>query len=100
MALFDILINIAANTASFESGMQRVESRLGAIGDVVKSTLEFTGVTLGLKSLADSFTNTAEQGEQLEQLSQRLGASVESLSQLQYAAKAANVPVSALTSSI
>lgn len=99
-SLFDILINIATNTASFESGMQRVEARLGAIGDLVKSSLEFGGVSLGLAGLADSFTKAAESGEQLTQLSARLGTSVQSLSQLQYAAAATSVPFQTLTGAI
>lgn len=76
--------------------MQRVESRLSALGDLVKSGLEFGGITLGLAEVSEAFSKAAESGEQLTLLSARLGTSVESLSQLQYAAQSVNVPFQTL----
>lgn len=100
MALFDILLNLSANTAALESGLKRAEDRIGQFAATAKSALEFTGITIGLRALGDSFASAAEQGEQLTLLSERLGASAQYLSQLQYAAQTVNVPFAALASSI
>lgn len=100
MSLFSILVDVAANTAQFQSEMKKVTSTLETVGNVVKSALEFGGISLGLAGLADSFTKAAQSGEQLAQISKRMGASVESLSQLQYAAEQTNVPFVALTGAI
>lgn len=100
MALFDVLINIAASTASFESGMQRVEARLGALGDLAKSALEFGGITLTLAGVADAFSNVVDRGENLSKVAARLGDTVESMSQLQYAAQAMDIPFQTLTDSL
>jgi len=100
MALFDILVNIAASSAQFQSEMKKVTSTLEEVGEVAKTALEFTGVAVGLNELRESFTNAAEGAEQLQQLSERMGETTASLSQLQFAAQATNVPFATLTGAL
>lgn len=100
MALFDIILNLAANTAALETGLKRAEDRIDQFAGAVKSGLEFAGVTLSLAALSDALVKSAESGEQLVQLSERMGTTVTSLSQLQYAAQATNVPFQTLTGSM
>lgn len=80
--------------------MQRVEARLGAIGDLVKGALEFGGVTLTLAGVAEAVSNVVDRGESLSKVAARLGDTVESMSQLQYAAQAMDIPFQTLTDSL
>lgn len=100
MALYDVLINIATNTASLETGLRRAQDSIEQFASGAKRALEFTGISLSFAALSDSFQKTAESGEQMLTLATRMGTSVQSLSQLQYAAQATNVPFQTLTSSM
>jgi hypothetical protein len=104
MALFNILVDIAARTASFEEGMKRVEDRLDHFGEIAKETgkkfLEFAGIGVGLESLTRAIEQAVDRGDQMATLAARMKTTTENLSQLEYAAKLADVPFTSLASSL
>jgi DNA repair exonuclease SbcCD ATPase subunit len=104
MALFNIVIDVVARTASFEEGMKRIEERLDHFGEVAaeagKKFLEFAGVGVGLESLTRAIEQAVERGDQMNTLASRMKTTTENLTQLEYAAKLADVPFSSLASSL
>jgi hypothetical protein len=104
LALFSVLVDIAARTASAEEGIKRVEQKLESFGETIKETaamgLEFLGLTVAVEQVGEAIKGAVEHGEELKLLSDRLGTSVEDISRLQYAAQMTNVPFEALTVSI
>jgi len=104
MALFSILIDIAAKTAGFEEGIKRVENKLEHFGEVAKrvgeTALGFVGIGLGFHELANSIEEAVQRGAKLDILANRMGTTTESLSQLEFAAKMSNVQFESLTQGI
>jgi hypothetical protein len=100
MALFNILVDIAAKTASFESGMKRVENQLDHFGETVRKAFEFAGVGLGLHELVSKFDEFVEKAENTKHAAEKTGLLVEQLSRLEFAANQANVSSESLTSGI
>lgn len=100
MALFSILVDIAAKTASFEAGIKRVEDQLSEFGETVKGALEFAGITLGIKELITQFDEFAEHAEAMSHAAESTGLAVEELSRLQFAATQTGVSADSLTSAI
>ena len=100
MALFNILIDVAAKTADFESGIKRVESQLESFGNTARKALEFAGVGLGIRELVDEFDNFVKHAEDLEHASQKIGIAVEDLSRLQFAAGQSGIATDQLTTGI
>ena len=100
MSLYSIIVDIAANTAAFQSSMDKAEKSITHFADTVKSALEFAGVGVGLDALAEKFNSVVEQGEGLVLMSQKVGMSVESLSRLQYAAQQTGIQTDALNTGL
>ena len=101
MALFSVLVDIAARTASLEEGVKRAEARIEGFGETVKKvaerSAEFFGIGLGVEALSGAVEKAISRGEELARVSERMHVAVESLSQLQYAAQATHVPFEALS---
>lgn len=100
MALFNVLFDIAARTASFESSMARVESRFKAIGDLAKGAGAAIGIGLSVSTIVDKLEQAVDAGDALYRAVQRIGGSAESLSQLKYAASSAGISFEELTAAI
>lgn len=104
MALFDILVNIAANTAKLESGLQQATQKLDNFANSIDRTFNriasFAGIGLTMDVVAASIKHAVDSGNQLQLLSDRLGTSVTTLSRLQFAAALTDVPIEALTGSL
>jgi hypothetical protein len=103
VALFDILVNIAANTAKLESGLQQAQQKVEDFADgaerAFKRIAEVAGIGLSIDAVATSIKHAIDSGDRLQLLSDRMGTSVETLSRLQFAAALTDIPVEALTSS-
>lgn len=97
MALFSILVDIAAKTASFEEGMKRVEHSLDKFAEFAKTGLELAGIGIGLESIVHGLEKTFERGEQLVLLADRMHTTTESLTQLGFAAKLSGVSFESLS---
>lgn len=67
---------------------------------LIKTALGAFGIALSVRAIAGFVGRTLEAAENLKNLSDRLGVSVEALSELQYAAKIADVPLERLTQSM
>lgn len=104
MALFNILVDIAARTASMEAGVKRAEERIEAFGETVKKvaerSAEFFGVGLGVEALSGAIEKAISRGEELTRLAERMHTTTENLSQLQFAAQSVHVPFEALSASL
>lgn len=104
MSLFSILVDIQANTAQLVSGLDEATSHLESFGKsferIQERAVEWTAAYASIGTLKSLITDVTDRGQQLELLSQRLGASAESLSRLEYAAKVTQIPFEQLTSSL
>lgn len=99
MALFNILVDIAARTASLESGVNtaiKSLERLSAAAEVVKSTLETAFIGFSVVSLVEGLTRTVEGIEEIGRAAQKANVTVEAFSALSYAAKQVGVSTEAL----
>lgn len=104
MALFNILVDIAASTARLESGLRQAEDRINqfaATADkAIKGVLGFGAAALSVDALAHSLRNAIDTGDKLQLMSQRMGATVTQLSALRYAAATVDVPFDELSASL
>lgn len=71
-----------------------------SISEFGRSALEFAGVGLSFEKLAGSFEHAIERGDELVKLSDRMHTTVESLTQLQYAAKLSDISFESLSGSL
>lgn len=104
MSLFSILVDIAANTSKFESGIDRVNQKLDGFEKSIKSaiaaTAEFTGITIGFETLRGAMEKALERGEQMTLLAERMHTTTENLTQLEYAAKLNNIEFTSLAGAL
>lgn len=100
MSLFNILVDISANTAEFSSSLKRAEEQISEFGESIKKGLELAGIGLGFKELADQFLGFAENAEAVGHASEKVGLGVDQLSKLQYAATRNGVAFDELTSGL
>lgn len=100
MSLFNILIDIAARTANFESGIKRVEDQLTEFGETVRKSLEFTGISLGVSELIKQFDEFAERAESMSHAAEKTGLAVDELSRLAFAANQTGISTEDLTTGI
>jgi methyl-accepting chemotaxis protein len=104
VSLFSILVDIAARTADFDTGMARVEKRLDSFSTgakrVAKQAAGVLGLAIGFDKLRTAVEGAIQRGDELGRLSDALQVSVKDLSQLQYAARANDVDFKTLTGSI
>jgi hypothetical protein len=87
MALFNILVDIAAKTANFESGIDRIDKRLEKWGDNVKRIGEFVAAS----AFAELTKKVIENGDRLLTLSQRANTTGQAFSELAYTFKLSGV---------
>lgn len=83
MALFNILVDIAARTASFDSGIKQVNEKLNDFGENVKRIFEVAAEG----ALAEFVKKTIELGDALNSDAQKAGVAAEAFTQLAYAVK-------------
>src|SRR6185437_4328549 len=104
MALFDILVNIEANTGKLVAGVDQATSHLEKLGKsfelVQERALEWTAAYASIRTMRNLIEGAVDSGEQLQLLADRLGATAETLTQLEYGAKLAQVPFEQFTSAL
>lgn len=100
MGLFNILVDIAANTAQFETGIKRVEDQLSSFAETAQKAFEFAGISVGLHEIVSEFDEFIDKAAELTQTSQKIGIAVEDLSRLQFAATSVGVASESLTTGI
>lgn len=83
MALFNILVDIAAKTASFDSGIKQVNEKLEDFGENVKRIFE----VVAAGEIANFVKETIELGDALNSNAQKAGVAAEAFTQLAYAVK-------------
>jgi hypothetical protein len=96
LSLFSILIDVAAKTADFESGMDRIDKRLASFADGIKDISEL--VSAGF--LVEFGKHFIDLGDQIEIASKRAQLSVQAFQELTYAAKESGVGSDAFTTAI
>ena len=107
MSLFSILVDIAANTANLQSGLEKGAKQLEEfgeqakeVGEKIKTALEFAGVAVAMKEIIERFDQFVEHAVEVEHASQKTGLSIESFSRLEFAAKNAGVGTEQLASGL
>jgi hypothetical protein len=97
-------LQLYADVARIKSDMDKATSivtsgtqAMGRAAAMAKEALSAIGVGLSIEAFVDFVRGAIEMGDQMEKLAQRTGMTTESLSQLQYAAKLADVPMESLT---
>lgn len=100
MALFNILVDIAARTASLESGINNAVAgieRLTAVAESAKAVLERTFVGISFVGLVDGLASTVEGIEAIGRAAEKASITVEAFSALDYVAKQVGVSTEALS---
>lgn len=104
MSLFNILVDIAARTASFEAGMTRVEKRLDAFAGVAKrfagTASGLIGVSIGFDAIRSSVDAAIQRGDEVDRLAERMKTTAENVSQLQFIARQSDIAVQSMLGSI
>ncbi len=100
MALFNVLFDIAARTAKFESSMTRVERQFNSVAKIAKTVGTVAGGAFAISSIVQFGREAIELGDNMTTLSERMGVSVETLSRLQYVAEQNNTTFDALRGSM
>jgi hypothetical protein len=97
VSLFNIIVDIAANTAKFEASISRVENSLKSLGETAEKAFQFAGASAGIIEIVSAFDGFVESAGKLEHASQEVGTTVEQLSRLQFAAVESGVSSEELT---
>lgn len=100
MALFNILVDIAARTASLDSGIQRATQQIEGFGNTVKKVTELVSGGLGAGALVDFAEHIISAGAELERAAVRVGTSGQAFSELNYAAKQTGVGTDSLANAM
>lgn len=100
MALFNVLFDIAAKTASFESSMTRIEKRIDGVASFAKKAGAILGVTFAANQFRGFIVGAIEAGDAMAKAAQKAGANVEQFSELAYAAQLADVSLASLSNSV
>ncbi len=95
MALPEIKVKIGADTSGLEKGLAAATDKLTKFGSRAKAAIGVaaSGAAVGLIALTKSAIDNADA---LDNMSQRIGVSVEALSRLQYAAKLSDTSIESL----
>jgi hypothetical protein len=95
VALFNILVDIAARTASFETGIDRIDKRLEKFGENTKRVLELVTAS----AFVEFGKHVIEAGAQMQHAADIAAVNSKAFSELAYAGKLADVGVSQLSES-
>lgn len=87
MSLFSILVDVAARTASFESGMQRVEKRFEKINQVAAKSAKILGTVFATAQLGKAVGAAIEFGDEIGKAAVKAGVGTKAISELAYATK-------------
>lgn len=93
---------LGADTAAFEDGLKRADSKLSSFGDsIAKGAAAIAAaVAAGAAALAVSVKHTIDQADELGKLSQKIGIPIEDLSRLKHAADLSGVGLEDLGKSV
>lgn len=107
MNIGTLTIEMAANVARLQRDMDQAKAMVGgAMADIqrsvgyAKSALGALGAGLSVGALASFVKGAIDAADQINKLSQRTGLAAESLSQLKYAARLADVSTESLTTGL
>lgn len=96
MALFDLIVNIAANTAELEAGMKRAESTVASFGTAIKGL----GIGIAVGEMVRFTEQTLAAGSAMGDAIKLAGGSAESFQRLAYAAGAVGINATTLAASM
>ena len=91
MALFNILVDIAASTARLESGLQQAQSKISDFADQAERAFKRVTEVAGIGALAEFTERVIAAGAELEHAAVRAGVGGKAFSELSYAAKQSGV---------
>lgn len=100
MALFNVLFDIAARTAAFESSITRVERRLKDLASIAKKATALTGGALGVSALTRYVAGVIEYGDALGKVADKAGIAGGAMSELAYAARQNDIQLDALSTGL
>ena len=96
MALFNVLVDFAARTADFESGIDRIDKRMQNFGESAKRIMEF--VVAG--AMVEFGKSVIDAGAQMQHMAVKAGVGGQAFSELAYAAKQSGTNADTLASSL
>lgn len=99
-ALLNILVDIAARTASLESGIQKATSQIEGFGNSVRKVTELVGGGFSAGAIVDFTERIIAAGAELERASVRVGTGGQAFAELNYAAKQSGVGTDQLTTAM
>lgn len=82
MALFNVLFDIAAKTASFESSMTRIERRFDSVASYAKKAGAVMGIAFGAEMFREGILGAVELGDEMGKLADKTGLTASAASQL------------------
>jgi hypothetical protein len=100
VALFNILVDIAAKTANFESGITRVERRMDAFAASASKVAVSAAGFLNVALFANQIDKAIEFGDEIGKLQTKLGTSAEATSELVAVAKQFDIEIGDLSVSL
>lgn len=100
MALFNVLFDIAAKTASFESSMTKVERRFDSIASYAKKAGAAVGIALSFDAIKSSITAAIEYGDAIGNAATKSGIAASTFSELAHAANMSDVSLDSLSTAI
>jgi len=87
VALFNILVNVAARTAELESELRHAEGRLNSFGDVAKKALGGLSLGVVIHEIGEYTEATLRWGEETLRSAKKAGVTAEAFTQLSFVAK-------------
>ncbi len=100
MALFNVLFDIAARTASIESSLNKVERRFDSVARYAKSAGALIGVSFGAAIFQQGIAGAIELGDEMGKLADKTGLTASAASELSRVFKQNDLDNSALASSM
>lgn len=104
MALYNVIFDIKAKTASFESSMTRIERKFTGLEAFAKKAGATIGIALGggalLRGIEENIAKQIELGDAMNKAAIKSGIAVEAFSELAYAAKQSDIPLEAMSTGL
>lgn len=100
MALFNVLFDIAAKTASFESSMTRIERRFDSVAGYAKKAAGVIGISFGVGMFKNGISGAIELGDEMGKLADKTGLTGAAASELSRVFQQNDLDNAALTTSL
>lgn len=100
MALYNVLFDIAAKTASFESSMTRVEKRFDSMISVAKKASIALGGIFTIEKISSAISSAIQYAGEIDKIAQKAGISAKAASELAFAFQQNELEVQSVTASL